>query len=82
MRPVTRVFTNKRTLLDPITSPLEQLLYRMTGINPGKEINWREYTTALVLFNLYVRQLRLKIQKDPSRPSHIITEPGAGYRLV
>jgi len=31
---------------------------------------------------VYVGQLRRKIEVDPSRPRHIITEPGVGYRLL
>jgi len=30
---------------------------------------------------LYVHQLRGKIERDPARPVHIVTEPGVGYRL-
>jgi two-component system KDP operon response regulator KdpE len=30
---------------------------------------------------VYVRQLRQKIEADPERPRHIITETGVGYRL-
>jgi two-component system KDP operon response regulator KdpE len=30
---------------------------------------------------LYIHQLREKIEKDPARPRHIVTEPGVGYRL-
>ena len=29
----------------------------------------------------YVRQLRKKIEPEPERPVHIITETGVGYRL-
>ncbi|MDA8333896.1 MAG: response regulator [Peptococcaceae bacterium] len=31
---------------------------------------------------VYVGQLRRKIEADPSRPRHLVTEPGVGYRLL
>jgi two-component system, OmpR family, KDP operon response regulator KdpE len=30
---------------------------------------------------VYMSQLRQKLEADPSRPRHIVTEPGVGYRL-
>lgn len=30
---------------------------------------------------IYMRQLRHKLESDPSRPKFLITEPGVGYRL-
>jgi two-component system, OmpR family, KDP operon response regulator KdpE len=32
--------------------------------------------------HVYVSQLRRKVEPDPARPHYILTEPGAGYRLV
>ena len=32
--------------------------------------------------HVYVSQLRRKIEADPARPRYLLTEPGAGYRLV
>ncbi len=32
--------------------------------------------------HVYVSQLRRKIEADPTRPRYLLTEPGAGYRLV
>ncbi|MNJ98507.1 KDP operon transcriptional regulatory protein KdpE [compost metagenome] len=31
---------------------------------------------------IYVKQLRKKLEANPSSPQHILTEPGVGYRLV
>ena len=31
---------------------------------------------------IYIKQLRKKLEKNPSKPEHILTEPGVGYRLV
>jgi two-component system, OmpR family, KDP operon response regulator KdpE len=31
---------------------------------------------------VYVRQIRQKIEVDPERPVHILTETGVGYRLA
>lgn len=31
---------------------------------------------------VYMRQLRKKLESDPERPQHILTEPGIGYRFI
>lgn len=31
---------------------------------------------------IYIKQLRKKLEDNPSDPKHILTEPGVGYRLI
>ena len=47
-----------------------------------REVWGRAYADESHYLHVYVSQLRRKIEPDPARPQYIITEPGAGYRLV
>jgi two-component system, OmpR family, KDP operon response regulator KdpE len=40
-----------------------------------------EYQTEGNYLRVYVAQLRRKLEPDPSRPRHLLTEPGMGYRF-
>jgi two-component system KDP operon response regulator KdpE len=40
-----------------------------------------EYGSEDHYLHVYVARLRKKIEPDPQRPRHIVTEPGVGYRL-
>ena len=41
-----------RTWLDPVLKPMERLTYRLMGVRPDQEHNWRQYTWAMLLFSL------------------------------
>jgi K+-transporting ATPase ATPase A chain len=43
---------NGRTWLDPVLRPLERGTYRVMGVDPNKEHDWRQYTLAILLFSL------------------------------
>jgi len=49
------------------------LLQEVWGPGYGEESN---------LLRVHVAQLRRRIEPDPGRPRYLLTEPGAGYRLV
>lgn len=69
-------------------SPKEYDLLRVLVQHAGKVLThrfllkelWDELTDAQYL-RVYVRQLRQKIEADPERPQHVLTETGIGYRL-
>jgi K+-transporting ATPase ATPase A chain len=43
---------NGKTWLDPVLAPLEHGTYRVMGINPNKEHDWKQYAFAMLLFSL------------------------------
>jgi two-component system, OmpR family, KDP operon response regulator KdpE len=47
-----------------------------------REVWGPAYGTESHYLHVYVSQLRRKIEPDPARPRYLLTEPGAGYRLV
>ena len=40
-----------------------------------------EYEGESQVLRVFIGQLRRKVEQDPSRPRHILTEPGVGYRF-
>lgn len=49
-----------------------QILHEVWGPAYGTETNY---------LRVYLAQLRRKLEADPARPRHLITEPGMGYRF-
>src|SRR5262245_39008084 len=45
------VFSRVRTSLNPVLSPLVQLIYELTGVNEDHEMRWTEYSIAMLLFS-------------------------------
>jgi two-component system KDP operon response regulator KdpE len=80
-------FAGKPVQLTPHEFELLRLLARnegklMTHAAILREVWGRAYADESHYLHVYVSQLRRKIEPDPTRPRYILTEPGAGYRLV
>jgi K+-transporting ATPase ATPase A chain len=41
-----------KTALDPVMRPMERLCYRLLGIDPSKQQDWRQYARSLLIFSL------------------------------
>jgi two-component system KDP operon response regulator KdpE len=72
-------------------TPHEFRLLRVLAQNEGKLMTHRAilrevwgpaYGDESNYLHVYVSQLRRKLEPDPGRPRYLLTEPGAGYRLV
>ncbi len=83
---VRRVVTARGTEVK--LSPREYDLLRVLVAHAGKVLThkflinevWGGATDVQYL-RIYVRALRQKLEADPERPQHILTEQGVGYRL-
>jgi len=80
----------RRSGEDVKLSPKEYDILEQLVIHAGKVLThkhllrevWRNESVDPQYLRVYVRQLRQKIEADPSSPRHVLTEPGVGYRLV
>ncbi|ETK30875.1 response regulator [Microbispora sp. ATCC PTA-5024] len=71
-------------------TPTEWHLLEILLRNPGKLISQRQLLTEVWgpaylrethYLRQYLAQLRRKLEPDPGRPVHLLTEPGMGYRF-
>ncbi len=84
-----RVVTRKGQEI-PLTRTEYELLRYMAS-NLGKVLTHREllrevwgpeYGEETEYLRTFIKQLRRKLEPEPSRPVHLVTQPGVGYRLV
>jgi two-component system KDP operon response regulator KdpE len=71
-------------------TPTEWHLLEVLVRHPGKLVSQRQllqevwgprYERETNYLRVYLAQLRAKLEPDPSRPRHLLTEPGMGYRF-
>jgi two-component system KDP operon response regulator KdpE len=71
-------------------TPTEWHLLEALARDPGRLMNGRQllqevwgpaYGEETNYLRVYMAQLRRKLEENPSRPRHLITEPGLGYRF-
>jgi len=72
-------------------TPYEYRILKLLALSPGKLLTHRTilqevwgpaYGAESNYLHVYVSQLRRKLEPDPARPQYLVTEPGAGYRLL
>jgi two-component system KDP operon response regulator KdpE len=80
-------FRGEEVHLTPIEYKLLQTLIRHAGKVVTQrqllvEIWGPQHSDEAQYLRVYMTQLRRKLEVEPSRPRHFLTEPGVGYRLV
>ncbi len=49
---MARVYAGERTFFGRIVGPIERLIYRIVGMRPDEEMDWKTYAIAMLLFSL------------------------------
>ena len=69
------VLEGERTWLTPVLRPFERFLYKLSGVNADKEMNWREYAFAILGFSVVSMLLTYLIERTqaflPWNPQHL-----------
>ncbi|MEO6850191.1 MAG: potassium-transporting ATPase subunit KdpA [Mucilaginibacter sp.] len=51
-RYIGKVFSNEKTWLDKLFDPLDKIIFKLSGIDPSKGMNWKQHISALLTINL------------------------------
>jgi two-component system, OmpR family, KDP operon response regulator KdpE len=85
---------NRNVLRNGTTVHLTPIEYRLLSLlagNAGKVLTHRQllrdvwgpsHVEHSHYLRIYMAQLRQKLETEPARPRHFLTEPGVGYRFV
>jgi potassium-transporting ATPase potassium-binding subunit len=52
-RYIGKIFTSDKTWLDKIFNPLDKVFYKLSGIDPTKQMTWKQHLLALLTINLF-----------------------------
>ena len=75
---VVRLTPTEWRLLEQLVRNPDRLVTRETLLT---EVWGPQYTTDTGYLRLYLAQLRKKLEAEPSKPRHLLTEAGMGYRF-
>ena len=49
---MAKVYQGEHTFLDRVLGPVERFIYRLSGVKPEEDMNWKTYAIAVLLFNV------------------------------
>ena len=80
---MVRVFERERTWADRFLRPVERLIYRLTGVDETREMEWTEYAVLMLIFSLVSMLVTYAIERLqhslPLNPQHL---PNVGPDLA
>jgi K+-transporting ATPase ATPase A chain len=82
---MARVYQGERTWLDGVMRPVERLLYKLSAVDAAHEMDWREYTVAMLLFSGVSMLLLYVIERTQALVPHLLNPqklPGVEQALA
>ena len=80
---MAKVFTGEKHFMRPVLGWLEKVTYKLIGIDPEEESNWKSYAFGLLLFNLiglvFVFLIQMLQAYLPMNPAHL---PNVSWHLA
>jgi len=49
---MAKVYQGEHTFLDRVLGPVERIVYRLSGVKPEEDMNWKTYAIAVMVFNV------------------------------
>ena len=69
---IAKVYKGEKTWSD-FMKPVERLIFKVAGINPNEEMNWKQFLKALLILNafwfVWGMVLMVMVRKLPTRHS-------------
>ncbi|MCX5711849.1 MAG: potassium-transporting ATPase subunit KdpA, partial [Candidatus Omnitrophica bacterium] len=69
---MARIYTGKKSGLNVWFAPVEKWAYQFSGINPEKEMSWKQYAFSVLLFNIIgivvvyaIQRFQLRLPLNP-----------------
>jgi K+-transporting ATPase ATPase A chain len=80
---MTRVYGGEWTFLTPVFRPVERLIYRVCRVDEKREMNWKEYSLAVIFFSVVSGVVLFFLQRLqgvlPFNPQNLSGVDGANY---
>ena len=74
-----RVFAGERHFLARVFGPIERAIYKLSGVNSAREMSWKAYVIAMLVFNIaggvLLLVMELTQQWLPFNPQHLPNVP-------
>jgi potassium-transporting ATPase potassium-binding subunit len=78
---MVRVFAGERHFLARVFGPIERAIYTLSGVDPAREMSWKAYAIAMLVFNIAggiaLLVMELTQQWLPFNPQHLPNVPFA-----